>query len=81
MATLSASELQAIRNGLAQAQTVNYTKPVINAGAQAVEDLLTNSATAISNAINTATSPTVLSAAQKKALVAYVVFAKYLRDK
>lgn len=81
MATLSSSELQAVRNGCASSQTVNYTKPQINAAAQAVEDFLTNNAAAVSSAINTATSPLVLTAAQKKAIVAYVVYLKFLRDK
>jgi hypothetical protein len=82
MATLSATELQAIRSGCAgSVSAVTYTKAQANAAAQAVEDFLTNNAATVSTAINTATSPLVLSAAQKKALFAQVVFAKYLRDK
>lgn len=81
MATLTATELQEIRNGCAQSQTVNYTKPQINAAAQACEDFLTNNAATISTAINTATSPFVFTNAQKKAIFAYAVYMKFLRDK
>lgn len=66
MATLSVSELQSARNATALIGTVNYTKAVFNAATQAVETFLTSNAAAISSAIDTATSPTVLSNAQKK---------------
>lgn len=82
MAVLSVSELQAVRNGCANSGVlVNYTKAQNGAAAQAVEDFLTNNAAAISAAINTATSPLVLTAAQKKEIVAQVIFVKYLRDR
>jgi len=81
MAVLSASELQSVRNGCAQTVAVNYTKPQINAAAQACEDFLASNAATVSTAINAATSPLVLSAAQKKAIFAQVVLLKYLRDK
>jgi hypothetical protein len=81
MATLSASELQAVRNGCAQTVTVTYDKPTINAAAQAIEDWLTSQAATVSGVINTATSPVVLTAAQKKALFAWVVEMKFLRDR
>jgi hypothetical protein len=80
MATLAAAELQAIRNNCAATQTVNYTKPQINAAAQAVETFLTNNAAAISAAIDAATTPLVLTVTQKKKLVAEVVAAKARRD-
>lgn len=81
MATLSAAEFQAVRNESATTQTVNYTKSQINAAAQACEDFLTNNAAAVSTAINTATTPFVFSAAQKKKIFAEVARLKYLRDK
>lgn len=83
MAVLTSAELQVIRNGVALTAglPVNYTKAQIGAAAQAVEDFLTNNAAAISTAINTATSPLVLSAAQKKAIGAWTENVKYLRDK
>lgn len=81
MATISSSELQSIRNACAETQTVNYTKTQINAAAQAIEDLIVSSASSISTAINSATSPLTLSAAQKKKLVAEVLKSKYERDK
>ena len=81
MAVLTATELQQIRNGCATTQTVNYTKTQINLAAQACEDFLANNAAAVSTAINTATAPFVFTAAQKKAIFAYVVLMKYMRDK
>lgn len=82
MAVLTTAELQGIRNGTATSGVaINYTKAQINAAAQAVEDFLANNAAAISTAINTATAPLVMSAAQKKAIVSWVVLMKYMRDK
>lgn len=83
MAVLSATELQAIRQGceLTVGFTLNATKPQINLAAQAVEDFITNNAATVSTLINTATSPFVFTAAQKKTITAYVVLMKYLRDK
>lgn len=83
MAVLSTSELVQIRNGVEHTAgiSVNYTKPQINAAAQACEDFLTNNAAAVSTAINTATAPLVLTAAQKKAIFAWTVFMKFMRDR
>lgn len=81
MATLTATELQLIRNGCADTQTVNYTKAQVNAAAQACEDFLSANAAAISTAINAATTPFVFSVAQKKAIFAWVVEMKFRRDK
>lgn len=81
MATLSATELQAVRNATAVTQVVNYTKATINAAAQAVETFLVGQAAAISSAIDTATSPVALSNAQKKKIVAEVIELKFQRDK
>lgn len=86
MATLSPSELTLCRNQMERATNgtgIPWTKPQLNAAAQAVEDILVGGAlqTAISNAINTATSPLVLSATQKRQLVAYVLARKAERDK
>jgi hypothetical protein len=84
MATLTSDELTEVRRILAQKQGdgVNWTKAQINAAAQAVEDLLvtTSFQNAVSSAINTATSPLVMTAAQKKYLFAVVVYRKYVRD-
>lgn len=81
MGVLTTAELQSVRNACADSVQVNYTKSVINAAAQACEDFLVQNATAVSTVINTATSPTVLSNAQKKKLFAEVVMLKYLRDR
>lgn len=80
MAILTVVELQMIRNNCSAKIIVPCTKAQINAAAQAVEDLITNNATAISNAIDAATSPVVLSNALKKKLVAEVLDAKFRRD-
>jgi hypothetical protein len=86
MATLSATELTGIRQECARTQVVDYPKAVINAAAQAIEDYLENMlqnrpATSLNAAINTATSPVTLSAAQKKKIGAEVLQRKFLRDK
>jgi hypothetical protein len=83
MATLSAAELQAIRNRCAErpGAVTTLTKAQVNAGAQACEDFLTNNAAAVSSAIDAAISPGTLNAAGKKKLFAEVVEAKYQRDK
>jgi hypothetical protein len=81
MATLNASELQSIRNECAETLTVNYTKALVNAAAQAVETFLTSNAAAISAAIDAATAPFVFTNAQKKKIVAEVVRLKFERDK
>lgn len=71
MATLDANDLLTIRQGCAREIAVNYSKPQINAAAQAIEDVFTSGAVqnALSNAIDTATSPLTMTGAQKKALV------------
>jgi hypothetical protein len=84
MATLASDELTEIRHILAQKQGdgVNWTKAQINAVAQAIEDLLVSTSfqNSVSSAINAATSPLVMTAAQKKYLFAVVVYRKYVRD-
>lgn len=82
MAVLTAAELQIIRNRCAdQFPAPTWTKAQLNAAAQACEDFLENNAATVSAAINAATSPLTLTAAQKKKLFAEVVERKYLRDK
>lgn len=81
MAILSTNELAQIRNGCELTQIINYTKTQINAAAQVCEDFLANNAATVSTAINNATTPFVFTAAQKKAIFAYVVFMKFMRDK
>jgi hypothetical protein len=81
MATLSAAELQSVRNACERSITVNYLKAQINAAAQVVEDFLTSNAAQVSTDINTATSPLVLTNAQKKKIVAEVCRLKFDRDK
>lgn len=68
MAILTSEELQEIRHGCDRDKQipVDYTKAVINAAIQAIEDWFETSRTSISQAINTATSPITLTAAQKK---------------
>lgn len=76
MAILTTNQLADQRRECAQAVTViNYTKPQFNAAAQAVEDVFTSASlrTALNNAINNATTPLVLDAAQKRALILSVL--------
>jgi hypothetical protein len=82
MATLTIAELATVRQQCAvQFPTPTWTKTQLNAAAQACEDFLENNAATVSAAINAATSPLTLTAAQKKKLFAEVVERKYLRDK
>lgn len=82
MATLSAAELQRIRNAFADAiRPVVLTKAQLNAASQSVEDFLTNNAATVSSAIDAAISPGTMNAAAKKKLFAEVVECKYQRDK
>lgn len=85
MAILNTNELQAVRNAC-QTQEVDYIKATINAASQAIEDYLDNMmtnrpATSLNAAINTATSPVVLTSAQKKKIGAEVLRLKFERDR
>lgn len=82
MAILSATELAVVRQQCAaQFPSPPWTKTQINAAAQVVEDFFTNNAATVSAAIDTATSPLVMTNAQKKKLSAEVFERKYQRDK
>lgn len=81
MATLGTTELVAVRNALERAGSPNYTKAQINAAAQAVETFLTSNAAAVSSAIDAASTPFTFTNAQKKLIVAYVLDAKFVRDR
>lgn len=78
MANISNPDLALLRNALEKASpvegySINYLKAGVNAAFQAVEDWFTQGAvqTAVSNAINTATSPLVLTVSQKKIIVKF----------
>lgn len=81
MAVLTADDLLTMRQGCAREISVNYTKPQINAALQAIEDVFDSAAVqnAISSAINTATSPLVLTAGQKRTLVKWYLYNRYVR--
>jgi len=82
MAVLNAYQLAEIRRDLAdEVKSVPWRKPPINAAIQAIEDILTGAAlqTAISNAINSATTPLVLDATQKRLLVRHVLYSRFER--
>lgn len=81
MPVLTVEELRDIRNECSRTLTVNYNKGQVALAAQAIEDFLDANAGAVSSAINTATSPFVFTAAQKKKIFAEVVRKKYERDK
>lgn len=83
MATLSTEELVDIRQELAKKNgAIPWSKPQINAAAQAVEDIFAGAAfqNALVSAINTATSPLVLNGTQKRRLVAFVAKRLFFRD-
>lgn len=84
MATLNGPDLANMRQRLvaADATLAPLTKPTINAALQAIEDTFTAAGiqSALSTAINAATSPTVLTNAQKKLLVAEYILNKAGRD-
>jgi len=82
MAILTKRQLDDVRQALVgELKEANFTKPQVNAAIQAVEDVLTGGAlqTALSNAMNTATSPLVLTATQKKLLVRWVLRSRFDR--
>ena len=81
MAVLSASELQSVRNACAKTLTVTYTKPIINAAAQAFETWLSDNQASASAAMDAAIAPATLTNAQKKKIAAEVFRLKYDRDK
>ena len=74
MAVLNVSQLVKCRNSVERTAkerslSVNYTKPKINAGLQAIEDWFEANRVSLNTAISTATAPLVLTGAQKVALV------------
>jgi hypothetical protein len=79
MATIPAAKLTDARQWLSKEMAVTYTKAQINAGLQAVENWFDTPAqrNAISSAINAATAPVVLTADQKKKLVAFWASIKF----
>jgi len=82
MAMLTPQQLDDIRQAYTREHGVgDVIKPRINAANQAIEDTFASGAvqTALNNAINTATSPAVLTAAQKRLLVRWWLQSKFLR--
>lgn len=87
MAILTDEEKTKIRNAAARKADeigvpIRWVKGALNDVAQAVEDLLVNNATAISNAIDAASEPygITFTAAEKKWIVALTVLMKHNRD-
>jgi len=70
MAILTSDELSFVRRTCQEedpaAPIATANKPVFNLAIQAIEDWWVDNAASLSTAINTATSPTVLTTAQKK---------------
>ncbi len=79
MSTLTADQLTQLRQEMARGETVNWNKAQINAACQAVEDQIEGFKSTINSAINTATSPLVLSVSQKKKLVKFYFRQKFDR--
>lgn len=80
MAVLSPTQLRSVRNACERKLVLTYTKPLVNAAAQAVEDWLVANAGSVSSAINGATSPFVFTPLQKKKIVAEVLRLKFEAD-
>ena len=92
MAIINAIELSEARRECARTLVINYNKHQINAALQAVEDAMVTTpipvgavgatvAQYVSNRMDNATSPLVLTAAQKKAIFAQWARLKFERDK
>ncbi len=71
MATLTNTALAKHRRAYVRQldDVVQHDKPMLNAALQAIEDWFEDNRSGIATAINTATSPTVLTGPEKKALV------------
>ena len=85
MAVLTASELNELRREIADvlpkaSLAVNFTKAQANLALQAIEDWFENNRSALSTAIDTATSPLALTNNQKKRFVAYWIKKKFGRE-
>lgn len=92
MATVTASEMQGVRNALERVTPVTYSRQQCNAAIQAVENAMVTDlipvgavgqtvAQYLSGVINTATAPVVLSALQKRVLFAHWARLKFERDR
>ena len=72
MAVLDANQLAALRREIVRGMaTVDFDKPTINAALQAVEDAFEGIRAQLNTDINVATSPVILPASVKKALVKF----------
>lgn len=80
MAILNAAELAELRRALAkESTTVDWNKPTINLGLQAIEDFIEGGKATMAANIDMATSPFVFTAAQKKSLVKHYFKQKFDR--
>lgn len=82
MATLTNEEVDAIRQPFArEAGNVAWRRQILNAAAQAVEDVFVSAAfqNAMSSAIDTAIAPATMTAPQKKAFVKWFLKSKFDR--
>ncbi len=80
MAVLSTEQLTELRQEMARGKNViNWDKAQINAACQAIEDQIEGFKATINSAINTATSPVVMSNSLKKELVKFYFRQKFSR--
>ena len=80
MAVLTSEQLTELRQEMARGESsITWDKPTINAACQAVEDLIEGSKSAISSAIDVATSPAVLPNPIKLKLVKFYFHQKFNR--
>lgn len=85
MAVLNREDFDELVNNLSnklqeKLEAIDFHRGHLEAAYQAVEDLIENSRTAISNAIDTATTPYVFSNQNKKRIVAYYFLRKFAKD-
>ena len=85
MAVLNATQLAEGRRQVAaklaaDGTPINFTKSAVNAAFQATEDWFNASTAALVTAINAATTPTVLSGAQKTAVIAVWAKGRAVRE-
>lgn len=80
MGILAPDDLSELRQGVARNQTVDYTKPQINAGLQAIEDWIEANRASLAAAINAATAPYVFPPAAKRRMFAHWCRQKFGRE-
>lgn len=80
MAILISDELAELRRECAVGEVAIWNKTEINVALQSIEDWFEANKANLSITINTATTPFIFTAAQKKKLIAYWLRQKFIRE-